>query len=422
LRIKRFTQQVTELFSITPSDEGRPVTDFAHRLEYDGLVKDAQAVLSNLTPIRREVHSRQDRWYDVRLRPYRTVDNRIDGVVITFVDITELLQVEQALRDSEQRLRQEQRLIELSHEPIFIWDLDRGIQGWNRGSEDLYGYTREEAVGKHKEALLGTEVLGSSSEELRAKLLKDGTWNGELRHKTKSGREITVESRIVLEALDGRKLALESTRDITDRKLWEQRQQLLLGELTHRVKNTLSVVQSIAHYTLRSSASSEDFVEKFDGRLAALASAHSLLVDSNWKGADLGELARHQLAAYTPKKPGRLQMEGEAVSLPADLATPFGLVLHELATNASKYGAFSTSNGLVRLSWTMDPRNNGSLLRIVWQESNGPPTSTPNGQGFGSILISRGIPNAVVTREFKPEGLLCTIDLPLTDVDNGREE
>jgi two-component system CheB/CheR fusion protein len=421
LRIKRFTQQVTELFSITPSDEGRPVTDFAHRLEYDGLVKDAQAVLSNLMPIRREVRSRRDRWYDVRFRPYRTVDNRIDGVVITFVDVTEQLQVEQALRDSEQRLRQEKRLIELSHEPIFIWDLDRGIQGWNRGSEDLYGYTREEAVGKHKQDLLETAVPGSSFEELRTKLLKDGTWNGELKHKTKAGREITVESRIVLEVIDGRRLALESTRDITDRKLWEQRQQLLLGELTHRVKNTLSVVQAIAHYTLRSSASSEDFVEKFDGRLAALASAHSLLVDSNWKGADLGELARHQLAAYTPKNPGRLQMEGEAVSLPADLATPFGLVLHELATNASKYGSLSASNGLVRLSWTRSPRNNGSLLRIVWQELNGPPTTAPNGRGFGSILISRGIPNATVTREFKPEGLLCTIDLPLTDVDNGRE-
>ena len=87
LRIKRFTQQVTELFSITPSDEGRPISDFAHRLEYDGLVADARRVLANLAPIRHEIRSRDDRWYDVRLRPYRTVDDKIDGVVLTFVDM-----------------------------------------------------------------------------------------------------------------------------------------------------------------------------------------------------------------------------------------------------------------------------------------------------------------------------------------------
>src|SRR5262249_29156241 len=102
LRIKRFTKPVTDIFRITLAAEGRPVTDSAHQLEYDDLVSDAQAVLKNLTPIRREVRSRNNRWYDLRLRPYRTVDDKIDGVVITFVDVTERLQVEQALRESEQ--------------------------------------------------------------------------------------------------------------------------------------------------------------------------------------------------------------------------------------------------------------------------------------------------------------------------------
>src|SRR5215510_286646 len=114
LRIKRFTERVTELFSVTPTDEGRPITDFAHQLEYDDLIKDAQNVLTHLAPIRREVRSRSDRWYDIRLRPYRTVDDKIDGVVITFVDITERRQVEQALVQSEHLLRQDKRLVELS--------------------------------------------------------------------------------------------------------------------------------------------------------------------------------------------------------------------------------------------------------------------------------------------------------------------
>jgi two-component system, chemotaxis family, CheB/CheR fusion protein len=106
LRIKRFTDRVTELFSVTPTDEGRPITDFAHQLEYDDLIKDARAVLSDLAPIRRELKSRNGKWYDMRLRPYRTVDDKIDGVVITFVDVSDRRQVEDALRESERKLRQ----------------------------------------------------------------------------------------------------------------------------------------------------------------------------------------------------------------------------------------------------------------------------------------------------------------------------
>src|SRR5262249_1082350 len=144
LRIKRFTQQVTELFRITPSDEGRPLTDFAHQLEYNDLIKDPQAVLAHLTPLKREIRSPNGRWYDIRLRPYRTVDDKIDGVVITFVDVTDRRHVEQALRESEELLRQDKRLVELSHDPILTWDFDGGILEWNRGSEELYGYSREE--------------------------------------------------------------------------------------------------------------------------------------------------------------------------------------------------------------------------------------------------------------------------------------
>ncbi|MBV9702620.1 MAG: PAS domain-containing protein [Methylobacteriaceae bacterium] len=420
LRIKRFTQPVTELFSITPSDEGRPITDFAHRLEYDDLVKDAQVVLARLAPIRREIRSQTNRWYDVRLRPYRTVDDKIDGVVITFVDVTDRLQVEQALRESEQLLRQEKRLVELSREPIFIWDFDGGILEWNRGSEELYGYSRQEALGKRKDELLRTVVPGSTFADLRIKLLDDSSWNGELRQKTKDGRELIVESRIVLETMEGRRLALESTRNITERKLWEQRQQLLLGELTHRVKNTLAVVQGVAHQTMRSTSSSKDFVERFDGRLAALARAHNLLVESEWKGADLGALARNQLEPYAGENSDRLQIGGEPVSLPADLATPFGLILHELATNAAKHGSLSRPNGSVRISWTLESRNNRGVLTIIWKEMGGPSAKKPKTAGFGTALIDNGIPNARVSREFGPDGLVCTIELPLPEaVENG---
>jgi two-component system CheB/CheR fusion protein len=415
LLIKRFTHQVTELFSITHNDIGRPITDFAHRLEYQELAKDAQTALAHLTPIKHEVRSRAGQWYDVRLRPYRTVDDKIDGVVITFVDVTDRLEVEQALRESERLLRQEKQLVDLSRDPIFIWDFNGGVVAWNRGSEELYGYSRDEAVGQRKDKLLGTVVPGSSFAELRVKLLDNGSWSGELKHRTKDGRELTVESRIVLETIEGRQLALESTRDITERKEWERKQQLLLGELTHRVKNTLTVVQAIAHQTQRYSRSREDFIARFDGRLAALAAAHGLLVDSHWQGADLATLARKQLEGHVSENSGRLQLTGEAVALPADVATPFGLVLHELATNAAKHGSLSRDHGKVALSWSKGTRNNQPLLTVEWKEGGGPPVKPPETTGFGTALIEKGIPNATVTREFHPGGLVCTIELSLPD-------
>lgn len=105
LRIRRFTNRVRDLFSITPADEGQPITDFAQKLEYDDLVKDAQAVLDDLAPICREVHGRTNGWYDVRLRPYRTIEDEIDGVVITFSDVTDRHRMEEALRECERKLQ-----------------------------------------------------------------------------------------------------------------------------------------------------------------------------------------------------------------------------------------------------------------------------------------------------------------------------
>ena len=416
LRIKRFTAPVTDLFRITPADEGRPVTDFAHQLEYDNLVKDAETVIFHLAPIRREVPSRSGRWYDLRLRPYRTVDDKIDGVVITFVDVTERLQVEQALRESEQALRQDKRLVEISHDAIFVWDFDGGIVEWNKGSEELYGYSRQEALGKRKEILLCTSVPGSSFEELRARLLETGTWSGELNQRSKSGRDLTVESRIVLDSADGRRLALESTHDVSERRNLVRRQQMLLHELSHRMKNTLAVVQAIAHQTHRYSRSSDDFISRFDGRLRALSSAHALLVGSSWTGADLYAIAQSQLEAYqSADHSDRLKIEGDPVTLPADLATPFGLVLHELATNAAKHGALSQPGGSVTLRWSVATRNGEPTLTVVWTETGGPPVQPPKASGFGGVLIDNGLPHAVVRRKFRPDGLLCTIEISLQE-------
>ena len=209
LHIKLFTERLTDLFSVKPSDAGRPITDFSHQLEYDDLVKDMRAVLSDLTPIHREVCSRDGHWFDVRMRPYRTADNKIDGVVIIFVDVTERKHNEQMLRDSQGELRQLRELIDQSRDSIFVWDFDGRILDWNRGSEELYGFSSAEAVGKSTPQLLRTEVPGSSVKTLQAELLRDSHWVGELQRTTKDGRSITVESRMQLNSTKGLRLVLE---------------------------------------------------------------------------------------------------------------------------------------------------------------------------------------------------------------------
>jgi two-component system CheB/CheR fusion protein len=256
-------------------------------------------------------------------------------------------------------------------------------------------------------------VPGSSFAELQVKLGDEGSWSGELKHRTKDGRELTIESRIILETVGGQQLALESTRDVTEHRAWEAQQRLLLRELTHRVKNTLTVVQSIAHQTRRYSKSYEEFTDRLDGRLAALAAAHSLLVDSDWRGADLTTLACRQFEPHVGGNPDRVRVTGQPVFLPADLATPFGLVFHELATNAAKYGSFSRRAGTVDLSWGLETRNGQPLLTVVWRERGGPKTAEPTTKGFGSQVIERAIPNATVRRKFASDGVICTIDVHL---------
>lgn len=331
-RMAVLTPRLTDLFNVTPSDEGRPITDFTHVLDFDDMADRARLVLKDLVPIEKEIPDHKGNWYLVRMRPYRTVDDKIDGVVATFVNITERRQVEEALRKSEERLRQQMRLVELSRSPIFVWDFDGGVLEWNRGSEELYGYKREEVLGRKKEDFLRPIVPGSSFQQLRRELLDNGSWSGQIKHHAKNGAELTVDSQIELMNTGDRRLVLESTRDVTDWLRWEARLKLLLGELSHRVKNTLTVVQSMARQTLRTSATGEAFVERFEGRLDALANAHKLLFDSDWHGAELGALIRTQLQAHALGDGERIRVEGQTVMLSPELATPFGLVIHELAT------------------------------------------------------------------------------------------
>jgi two-component system CheB/CheR fusion protein len=215
LRIRRFTPKLAELFNITPSDVGRPITDFTHDLDDDSLPADAARVLKDLSPVEREIRSRKGGWYLVRYRPYRTVDDKIDGVVVTFVDVTQRKRMEEELRASEQQLRKEMRLVDQSQSPIFVWDFDNGaISQWNKGCEILYGYSKAEAVGKSIESLLKTASPRSSFTAVKDALAKKKIWKGELRYTAKDKGTVRLDSVLELIAVNGSRHVFESGRPI----------------------------------------------------------------------------------------------------------------------------------------------------------------------------------------------------------------
>ncbi len=207
-------------------------------------------------------------------------------------------------------------------------------------------------------------------------------------------------------------------QDITAQKTAERHQNVLVAELNHRVKNVLAVVQSLAYQTLRGSEVPDEIAETFAGRLRALSSAHSLLTEDRWEGANIREIATGALEPIEPDFGQRIRMSGEAIHLNPQMSVSLSMALHELATNAVKYGALSTANGHVELSWEVqthsDPR-----LHIHWREVGGPAVRSDSAQGFGTRMIRRVISNNLegkVDLRFEPGGVECTIQAPLSAV------
>jgi|GEM_PF-4945964 len=198
--------------------------------------------------------------------------------------------------------------------------------------------------------------------------------------------------------------------DVTDKVDAEERLKLLLQELDHRANNLLAVAQSIVNLTKADSA--EALRRNVLGRIGALARAHQLLSSSRWRGADLETLIAEELRPYALGDAGRAHAQGPSVSLSPAEAEGVAMAVHELATNAAKYGAFSTPGGRVEVIWTVDSQG---ARHIRWQEAGGPPVVKPHRKGFGSSLLERALaalPGARTQLFWRPEGLVCEFDLP----------
>jgi two-component system CheB/CheR fusion protein len=286
LVIRSFTPAIANLYNLIPSDQGRPLTDIASRLRYANLHEDCSHVLQTLAPLeRRIVHNDGTTHYLMRILPYRTPDSEVDGTVVTFVDVTSIVQA-------------------------------------------------------------------------------------------------------------------------------EQHQRLLVDELNHRVKNMLTVVISMATQTLRRSDTLETFEKSYMGRVHALSAAYSLLSHQGWQTVLLKALLLEELQPFFSPDRSNIVLEGPDVLLQPKAALSLGMAIHELTTNAVKHGALSVSEGIVRIAWHVEQSPDGEILVLNWSEANGPTVSPPTRQGFGMMLIERGLRQdmaAEVSVNFQPEGVSATV-------------
>lgn len=230
------------------------------------------------------------------------------------------------------------------------------------------------------------------------------------------GKRLHMETHAVpLPMPDGTVAHLAVTRDVTQRRQAEERRQLLINELNHRVKNTLATVQSIAAQSFRAQAE-EEARRWFEGRLGALSNAHDVLTRESWEGAGLREIVEKAVAPFRNRGGNRLATGGPDLRLTPKMALSLSLALHELCINAARHGALSDADGSVALDWRVVRADEVSRLRLTWTERGGPPVEPPRRRGFGFRLLERGLVHelgADVRLDYAPAGLACEIDTPL---------
>ncbi|CAN7154042.1 sensor histidine kinase [Mesorhizobium sp. LjNodule214] len=233
-------------------------------------------------------------------------------------------------------------------------------------------------------------------------------------------RWVATRGRVIERDGDGKPTLIFGVNyDITERKLGDERQRLLLRELNHRVKNTLATVQALATQTVRHARQPSEFLEAFGARLQALGVAHNLLSDREWRGIGIRELVQIEVKPFDSTERPRMTISGADLLLTPDQAVGLGLILHELASNALQYGSLSVASGKVDLTWKAEGKRGARRLVLTWRESGGPQVEPPDRHGFGSILIRRSLAKVIsseVTHEFRPEGVFAEISMPLEDL------
>jgi PAS domain S-box-containing protein len=330
--------------------------------------------------------------------------------------------MERSLRESEDRLR-----LALASAATGTWDWDTkgGTLTWDQRMRELWGLGPDDPVSfdifvsalnplDREMTLAAIERAQNASApvEYDVEQRVNGVSDGVERWVAAKGRAHFV---------DGVAVRMTGTaREITERKRWEEHIQLLMREVTHRSKNLLAVIQAMARQTKLASRDVEDFEVRFSGRLQALAASHDLLVQRDWHGVSISDLVRSQLGHYLDQHASQIDIEGQGLIVTPEAAQNIGLAVHELSTNAAKYGALSVPEGRVEVRWQrMPPGGEASRLCMSWIEKGGPEVRLPSHKGFGQVVTEQLTARALQGKAllvFAPTGVSWTLDIPASHI------
>ncbi len=365
------------------------------------------------------------KWWDIAVSPLPGADGQPERLVSIGRDITEAREAQRRLQLSEERLQ----LALGASRIIGIWDLDllAGSIFGDANFARLHGMDEVEAASGAPVTQVFRNMHAEDTAELRAQLtaLINGADSFHAEHRLiqqdGSERWVVAHGRLVRDAKGVPVRLPGALMDVTERRENEQRLRLLMEELAHRSKNTLAVVQSIAGQTMRGDGAIADVRQALIARLQALAAAHDVLLQNSWTKAGLRSLVESTARLHASGAAGetRLFIDGPDVTLAPQAALSFAMVLHELGTNAVKYGALSTPVGHVEVRWSV---TDGEQLHLSWSEHDGPPVQKPSRQGFGSRLIQRSLAadlQAMVEHAYLPEGVVLTLQAPLAALQEG---
>ncbi len=334
--------------------------------------------------------------------PLRDGSGALIGAVDMLIDLTEH-------KSAERSARRLVSIIESSDDAIVSKDLNGVIATWNKGAERLFGYLAEEIVGKSIMTIIPADRQDEEAGILERIRRGERVEHFETVRRHKNGRLVNI-SLTVSPVRDGSGTIIGASkiaRDITDQKRREEQIALLAREADHRTKNLLALAQATVH--LSQGETPDALKAAIEGRLRALAHAHALLARSRWAGADLRTMVMEELSPYCQNNPERAQVDGSSMMLEQQAAQAMAVAVHELTTNAVKYGALSTPKGRVRVQWSCDPTQR---LTFRWTESGGPPVALPKHRGFGARVIERIIEiqlNGDLKFEWREEGVVCEI-------------
>lgn len=422
LRVMNFTPAITDIFPLVDSDMGRSITHIRSRVSFEDLLEDVRRVMRTLGSVEREIRSFNNTRYMVRILPYRSVDNFIGGVVITFTNLTPLTRAQEALQQSEERFRAIANLV-----PELLWSSEAsGVAGWfNQRWLDYTGQTSEEAQGWGWMDAIHPDDRTASLEKYQAAISSLEPFQREHRMRRHDGeyRWFIVRAEPNFEASGALSRWFGSASDSHEHRIAmeelkhsEGRSRLLLAELQHRVRNTLAVVRSMVLRSAEPSETKEDYVSHLEGRLSAFARVQAAVTRDPMTGVNLGELIIDELLAYGAKLGEQvICIEGPPLVLGTKPAELIGMAMHELTNNAVKYGALSHANGRLSVRWSADHDGSEPRLKLEWRESGVSISSKPVRHGFGTELLTSRIAyelDGQTTMHFGEDGLRCTMVVP----------